>query len=65
MRYTLFACDEAGGHQMRSDGDLELLKRAADDLRAKAVSEDNDLQYVVKVAYRVVYRGKVIKPVVA
>ena len=58
MRYTLFACDEVGGHQMRSSSDLEPLKRAADNLTTKAVEDGNDLQYVVKVAYRVVYRGR-------
>lgn len=61
MRYTLFACDEVGGHQMRSDSDLELLKRSADDLRTNAFNNGDDLDYVVKVAYRVVYKGKVVQ----
>ncbi len=43
---------------MRSSSDLEPLKRAADNLTTKAVEDGNDLQYVVKVAYRVVYRGR-------
>lgn len=49
---------------MRSDSDLELLKRAADDLRTKSVEDGNDISYVVKVAYRVVYCGKVVKQTV-
>lgn len=46
---------------MRSDSDLELLKRSADDLRTNAFNNGDDLDYVVKVAYRVVYKGKVVQ----
>ena len=61
MRYTLFACDEMGGHQMHSDSNLELLKRAADDLRTAAINNGDDIRYVVKNGYSVVYKGKLVQ----
>lgn len=61
MRYILFACDEVGGHQMRSDTDLTLLKKAADNLRTKAEEDGEDLRYVIKQGYRIVYKGKVCR----
>lgn len=60
MRYTLFVTNPNISKQLRSSEDLELLKRDADLCQRIAIADDSDtdLEYIVKVGYKLVYNAK-------
>lgn len=60
MRYTLFVTDSTSSKQLGSSENLDSLKRDADFRQqiAKQDDSDTDIQYIVKQAYRVVYKAK-------
>jgi hypothetical protein len=60
MRYTLFVTDSNSSKQLYSSEDLASLKADADFRQRLAKEEDDqtDIQYIVKQAYRLVYKAR-------
>lgn len=60
MRYALFVTDDCGGSKQLYDSyDLQEMKRDADQKQRWALENDLEgLEYIVKQAYRTVYKGR-------